>query len=161
MQVFLSYTSNKDEFGEVALFRQRLQSELRNFDPSATVFQDSAAISPGEQYPKRLEEELKRSDVLLIHLSPAWFKSEWCRREYNIFISDPSKLNKIIPLLVVSTSELLPTSQDEIAAKLSLLEYVDIRELRHDSWDSTEKRKYVAKLADRVNDLISKQSGAA
>ena len=155
MQVFLSYTSNKDDFGEVDLFRQRLQSELRNFDPTATVFQDIAAISPGQPYPRRLEEELRKSDVLLVHLSPAWLKSEWCRREYNVFTGNPLKSERIIPLLVVSTPELVPTSQDEIAAKLSLLEYIDIRELEHESWDSKEKRRYAAKLADAINDLVS------
>ena len=155
MQVFLSYTSNKDDFGEVELFRRRLQSELRNFDPTATVFQDIAAILPGQSYPRRLEEELGKSDVLLVHLSPAWLKSEWCRREYSIFIADPLKLKRIVPLMVVSTPELISTSQDKIAAELSLIEYIDIRELRHDSWDSKEKRKYLAKLADAINNLVS------
>ena len=161
MRVFLNYTSNKDDFGEVALFRKHLEMELKNFDPGAKVIQDLAVISPGQAYPKRLEEELIKSDVLIVHLSPAWLQSEWCRWEYETFTSDENKAQSVIPLLVVTTPSVRPDSTDNIASKLSQLEYTDIRQLRHQSWDTTEKRLYAAKLAEIVNAMVTGQGSDA
>ena len=153
MQVFLSYTRNKDGFGAVSNFRKHLESELRSHDSQAIVFQDTNDIEAGDHYPEKLESELKNADVLIVHLSPAWLKSKWCRWEFEVFTSnltDKKRLRRVIPLLEVSTPALALNSTDPIAAALAPIEFVDITELRYENWDNPAKLKYAGRLAARI-----------
>ena len=48
MNVFLSYTRNKDQFNKVSSFRDRLESEISMRLPGAVVFQDKHHLSGGQ-----------------------------------------------------------------------------------------------------------------
>ena len=61
MNVFLSYTRNKDQFNKVSDFRDRLEQELSMRAPGATVFQDKHHLSEGQHFPEELEKALRRS----------------------------------------------------------------------------------------------------
>lgn len=44
-------------------------------------FFDSSKIAPGEDFAKRIEGEVRTSDVLLVVWTDAWSSRPWCRRE--------------------------------------------------------------------------------
>jgi len=54
-------------------------------------------IRTGEKWKQRLYEEIRTSHILLVLLSPAWHKSQWCFAEY---ILANSLGKKIIPLVI-------------------------------------------------------------
>ena len=156
MRVFLSYTRNKDDFGAVSGFRERLTSELKNYDKNVLVYQDKSEIEAGANYPADLQTALEGTDVLLAHISPSWLGSKWCRWEFDVFSENgmnSAKLLKVIPLLVVPTVEVNSESNDHIAKLLSSIQSIDVSDLRNVSQSSTAYKKFVAKLSKRINSL--------
>ena len=159
MRIFMSYTREKDRFLAVSHFRDRLEMELQLLDPRTVLLQDKSFIGAGQHYPERLEEECRNADLLLIHLSPAWLMKDWCRREFNLFTrdgQDKARLHRILPLLEVTTPLELLGGTDPIAAALLPIEYVDIRKLRHETYESPQKLQYVAMVAERLHSLHNK-----
>jgi len=153
MKVFLSYTRNKDIFQKVSAFREHLEVELAMRSPGSIVFQDTSHIQQGDNFPHLLADELTKSDVLLVLLSPAWLGSDWCRREYALFTQDglnSDRLQRILPVLWVETPQLVVSSSDAIARTLASINYADWRELRYVSWEDTTNQKAIGKLAERA-----------
>ena len=107
MQIFLSYTRNKDQFNKVSDFRQRLHMELDIRDPGSKIFQDTINLNDGAHFPEELARELDASDVLLALVSPAWLASQWCRKEFSTFTNDATdtiRLHRILSVLWVDTA---------------------------------------------------------
>lgn len=153
MQVFLSYTRKKDLFHKVSLFRDHLEAELDSRSPGAVVFQDKKNIEAGQHFPEVIEEELNRSDVLLALVSPAWLKSEWCRREFSLFTNsatDEDRLHRILPVLWVETPDLDGRSLDLVNRTIARINYSDWRDVRYENWDSAALQRQIGQLADSV-----------
>jgi hypothetical protein len=153
MKLFLSYTRSKDIFLKVSTFRDRIEAEVAIRSPGSVVFQDKTHLHEGDHFPDALANELRKSDVLLILVSPAWLVSEWCRHEYLLFTQDglnADRLQRILPILWVDTPQLVLTSPDPIARALASINYADWRDLRYGSWDDPASQKQVGKLAERA-----------
>ena len=160
MNVFISYTREKDDTGWVSHFRQNFQRELKFIQPDATVFQDRQGIKVGDDFLNIIAKELKNSDVLLILFSPAWLKSEWCRKEFDLFFEKeegdrPGKTPRILPLLWVGKWVGMDPGGDHIAQQLARLNYVDWTVLRHRKMSDVSVSKGVAELAERAEKLGS------
>jgi hypothetical protein len=156
MRAFISYTREKDKFQAVSEFRDRLEVELRFYDPDAVIIQDKNFIQGGEHFPEYPSEECEKADVLMIYLTPSWLTSEWCRREFEIFtknLTDHKRMKRILPMLTVETPQVSEDSIDSIARALAKVQYIDIRRLRHLQYDNSEKLEYVAKTAKRLYEL--------
>ncbi len=84
--VFVSYSTKDDRDGWVTAFVEALQAEHRRaaLQPLA-VFLDHEAIPALADWEHRIVTGLRHSKVLLAVLSPAYFASEWCRREWEQF----------------------------------------------------------------------------
>jgi hypothetical protein len=158
MKAFLSYTRIKNQFNAVTELHAHLANELQLHDPKSQLFLDTVNISEGDHFPEVLKIELSQTDVMIVLLSPAWLKSEWCRREFELFTEqrqNESRSQRILPLLFVDTPTLSSDSNDPIAALLSQVNYVDWRDLRHESWQNSEKLRQIAKIAARVTALAT------
>jgi len=102
--VFMSYTSVKDMWGAVENFRDHLEIELRKKtgNVSLTVFQDKRNFRGGDRWEQILTEELTSARLLLVLLSPSWLRSEWCLREYKLFLAaerDGAMSRPVVPLI--------------------------------------------------------------
>ena len=153
MNVFLSYTRLKDQFNKVSDFRERLQNELEMREPTSKVFQDSHNLREGQHFPEELEAAVRAADVLLILMSPAWLKSDWCRREFEVFNSSDDRrlrLHRIVPVLWVQTPELAASSQDPVARQLAQINYADWRAHRYESWEDPNTQRLIGKLAESI-----------
>ena len=151
MNIFLSYTRNKDTFQKVSQFRERFELEVNLRAPSSRVFQDKQHLSDGAHFPEAIAQELRKADVFLALVSPAWLQSEWCRREIALFTDDAvnsARLHRILPLLWVDTPELSPRSLDLVARTLAIINYSDWRDLRYESWEDPRSQKQIGKLAE-------------
>ena len=161
MQVFLSYTRIKDQFGAVSAFHSRLENELKQSAPGSAIFFDKTNLAEGMHFPEKLAEALDRTDVLVPLLSPAWLQSEWCRREFELFTSErqnQAKLHSVLPVLWVATPQVSAQSADPIARALAPIQYADWKDLRHESWSNPANSRQVAKLAEAIARLVETPS---
>jgi len=153
MKAFISYTREKDAYDHVvSSFRDRLLNELRLRKRSSQVFMDKTAIAAGMSFSTEIDKALNDADVLIVLLSPAWFESEWCRRELEHFVDFKSKQGKfpaVLPLLWVNMN-LAANPEDKLAAFLAPIQYRDWRSLRKKKWDSYAMRDELDKLADAL-----------
>src|ERR1700741_5292701 len=106
MKAFISYTREKDQFDVVSNLHSRLSNELSLLDPDGEIFRDGQAMLPGDDFRKKIEQELLPADVLVVLLSPAWLASDWCRWEYSQFSSKEKaagrgRNSRVLPLLWV------------------------------------------------------------
>lgn len=157
MKAFLSYTRSKDKYNVVSEFRNRLKNELEIIETDAELFQDKNNIKPGDRFSEQILREIHDSEVLIVLVSPAWLKSDYCRWEFEQFIEkENGRESRILPVLWVKT-DLKKDSNDDIALRLSKIQYDDWTKLRHeDGQVSTELRKRVAALAERVIEIATK-----
>jgi hypothetical protein len=159
--VFLSYTHVKDEYKAVSLFRKHLETELRKKtgNVTLTLFQDKDGIRGGDNWEERLRSELKSARVLLILVSPTWLKSDWCRREYEIYrdASPSGAPRPIVPILWDSVEESdLATHELDIYHKLRRLQMVEWGELQYEDWSDPKLQKAVSRLASDVKKKLRK-----
>jgi len=156
MQIFISYTRNKDNSGVVSRFSAQFSDELNLILPQSTVFFDKQNIHEGDHFPELLTTELKKSEALIVLLSPAWLASTWCRWEFEIFtdkMANAEKMRKVIPILWVETPKVSEESPDPIAAFFSTVHHADWRERRFHSWRKVTNAREISALATQVKDL--------
>ncbi len=56
------------------------------------VFLDPSRLSPSSMFPEALSEAMSRSKLLLAFITPSYFTSEWCGREWSTFESRELKM---------------------------------------------------------------------
>ena len=116
--VFISYARADNGPPEmVTAFVELLEADFVQFSPSEPlkVFFDKKAILDMQYWQDKLQQGLRQSKVMIAFLSEAYFKSEWCRREWEeyllaeqartypgealapIFVVGPADLQKMIP----------------------------------------------------------------
>lgn len=163
MNIFLSYTRKKDQFLKVSAFRERFEIEVEMRSPGSHVFQDKQHLLDGSHFPEVLAAELQCADVFLALVSPAWLKSEWCRREFSLFTddaTDSSRLHRILPVLWVDTPDMNPRSLDLVARTMANISYSDWRDLRYESWEDSTNQRQLGKLAESAIALLKPAVGA-
>ena len=137
--VFISYNHRyqswlQDSF--LKLFEQYL-SETVNYD--VKIFVDYHKIQGGDDWNKRIKNELIHSRCLVSIYSPAYFRSEWCVKEFAIMdfrqkecgfrtLQNPNGL--VIPINIFD-GEHFPEYATEI-------QYEDFRDFNWDNIKNTE-----------------------
>jgi len=81
---FVSYARSDNRDGWLSGFLAALQEEQRNFSGGRefSFFFDTSTIGSLDDWRHRIYEALAASRLLLAFISPAYFASEWCRREW-------------------------------------------------------------------------------
>ena len=156
VKAFLSYPRVDDAYDAVSQFCERLANELELIAPGSSVFQDKSNILAGSRFEHSIEESISEVDVLIILLAPRWLASEWCRREYALFVAKEHKIElepRILPILWVRAGLISGFEEDPIAKSLSKVHHEDWSGLRHRNWDSELLRARVAALAETVVNL--------
>jgi hypothetical protein len=94
LQIFISYARDDDARppdiagakGFVEFLHDQLRYKFRTSGPQRPeLWRDIEQISNGEPFPSRLQQELDKSSLLLIVLSPNWIASSYCRQELEYF----------------------------------------------------------------------------
>lgn len=156
-EIFMSYTSVKDLYGAVDEFRDHLQTELRKKtgDVSLAVFQDKRDIHGGDKWAEILSAEIASAKLLLVLLSPTWLRSEWCRREYRLFVSSGTNASTdrpVVPLVWdrVSEDDAKTPEQRSLLAELKNYQMLTWNELQYEDWKSPEPNKAAGRLAEEL-----------
>jgi hypothetical protein len=85
--VFFSYAHRHDGTGIIPSFFERLKAVHAHFCPSEPwwAFFDRPAIRQGDDWAEILRQAASTCGVMLAFMSPAYFQSDWCRREWEAF----------------------------------------------------------------------------
>jgi parallel beta-helix repeat protein len=158
---FMSYVRFNDQHddGQLTQFRERLSAEVRvQTGEEFLIFQDRNDIAWGQNWQQRLDEALDAVTLLLVIITPSFFRSPACRAEVERFLARERELGRedlILPVYYVSAPELddpIRRDADELAQVLASRQYADWRELRFEPFTSPTVRKAVARLATRIRD---------
>jgi len=123
---YLSYArANLDPL--LARFYGDLSNELRRrlgYGSETVGFFDDANMARGDSWPERIGEALQESQVMVSLYSPAYFKSEQCGKEFQIFLerqrtaasvqASGGSRPAILPLLWIPTRESIPAAAADV-----------------------------------------------
>ena len=158
---FMSYARFNDvhDDGQVTAFRERLAAEVRvQTGEEFAIFQDRADIAWGQNWRRRIEQALDGVTLLLVIITPSFFRSDACRAEVARFAERERELGRddlILPVYYVSAPELDDPGRrdaDKLAGLLASRQFTDWRELRFEPFTSPVARKAIAQLASRMRD---------
>ena len=160
---FMSYVRNDDVSGRLSHFREALSLEVRTqTGEEFPIFQDRSSIQWGENWKDRIASSLSEVSFLIPIVTPAFFKSPACRCELEQFIKHERKLHRndlVLPVYYVECpllSNETKRATDKLAQAIWSHQYVDWRELRLESPDSTRVAKRLAELASHVRDALER-----
>ena len=147
---FMSYVRFNDEHddGQLTAFRERLSTEVRaQTGEDFPIFQDRNDIAWGQGWQQRIDEALDAVTLLLVIITPGFFRSPACRAEVARFLERERELGRqdlILPVYYISAQEMddpLLRAGDELAGVLASRQYADWRELRFEAFTSPLVRK--------------------
>ena len=109
---FMSYARFDDQHddGQLTAFRERLAAEVRvQTGEEFLIFQDRADIAWGQNWQQRIGQALDTVTLLLVIITPGFFRSPHCRAETEQFLDRERRLGRddlILPVYYVSTPEI-------------------------------------------------------
>jgi TIR domain len=163
---FWSYSTSDDELsrGRLSALRKLLASDLQQqigSIPTVEIFQDAAAIPPGEDWEQRIASAIAAASFLIPIVTPAFFQSEWCCREVEMFRHREEKLGGglIFPIHYIDSTDIDGSDPEEChdRAVLEFLrsrQWVDLRPLRHRSYEGEEVAEKLERLAKGIRDKL-------
>lgn len=120
------------------------------------LFLDRDDITWGEDWNSKIDESLASIAFFIPVLTPRYFMSAECRRELQYFARKARNLGieeLVLPLLYVDVPSLhADKSPDDLVALVKTFQWEDWRDLRFSDVSSTEYRRAVARLAQRLVD---------
>ncbi|MGD0609348.1 MAG: right-handed parallel beta-helix repeat-containing protein [Streptosporangiaceae bacterium] len=163
LAAFMSYARFDDQHddGQLTAFRERLAAEVRvQTGEEFLIFQDRADIAWGQNWQQRISQALDTVTLLLVIITPGFFRSPHCRAETEQFLDRERQLGRddlILPVYYVSTPQIDDPGRrdtDPLANALAARQHADWRELRFEPATSPVARRAIAHLATRMRDTF-------
>lgn len=138
---FLSYVRSDDDHdsGRITELRQRLEGEVKiQTGEDFPIFQDRNDIKWGQVWKERIETTILDITFLIPIVTPTYFRSEMCRKEFETFLIRENALGEdrlILPIYYVQTKQLeagFLVGTDPIADVLKTRNWADWRQYRFD-----------------------------
>src|SRR5262245_52696207 len=155
-RAFFSYVRQVDDHdgGRLSRLRERLQGEIRvQTGLKVEIFQDIRELNWGDHWQERLRDAAAGSLFLIPVVTPGYFLSESCRKEYEAFRALETQRHiegVILPIYYVETDELSDPAWQEgnpWVQEIAKLQWVDWRTLRLEPWESPEPNRRVEQMA--------------
>ncbi len=136
--LFISYAHRDDHDGWVEKFVDAIREEHARFTPTPLeLFFDRQEIATMHDWEHRILRGLRGSKVMLAVLSPHYFDSAYCRKEWEIYLEhelDRAMTGQgIAPVYIVSSPSFESEAHgalDEWIHNLKRRQYLDVREWR-------------------------------
>lgn len=160
---FMSYARFDDQHddGQLTAFRERLAAEIRvQTGEEFAIFQDRTDIAWGQNWQRRIVETLDAVTLLLVIMTPGFFRSPHCRAEAEQFLDRERRLGRddlILPVYYISTRQIDDPGRraaDPLAAALAARQYAEWRDLRFELTTSPAVRRAIAQLAARMDETF-------
>lgn len=163
---FLSYSHLDDdaEPGRIGSLVRVLEGKVSlQLGQPFRIFIDRRDMRWGERWPQKIDDALDDVLLLIPILTPAYFKSRICRREYRHFLAREESLGRsdlILPVYYVEADQLERarwTSPRTWAANITVRQYFDWRLLRLCSIDSSEVVRAIENMAVGIRAAIQRR----
>lgn len=158
---FLSYTRFDDEHdgGRISLLRATLEGEIRaQTGEQVTIFQDRNDVLWGQNWEARIDLGIDSSTFLIPVITPNFFRSPFCRKEFLRFLEREKILGRadlIFPIYYIESDEIEnPSADDEISRTVKSRQWVDWRASRFQNILDTDGRQAIFKLAADIKRAI-------
>ncbi len=139
--IFLSYAKADNHEGKISTLIHRLEQRFQAIaGRTPRIFFDATEINTAQLWEERIQAGLANSHIMVAMLSPSYFTSEWCGREWEFFVTREDQERAtgnlradqglIFPLKLADWDRILHPTQDErdrIAAA-ETKQYRDFRE---------------------------------
>ena len=134
---FMSYVrfNDRHDDGQLTQFRERLSAEVRvQTGEEFPIFQDRNDIAWGQAWQQRIDQVLDAVTLLVVIITPGFFRSPACRAEVEHFLDRERQLGRqdlILPVYYVSTPELDDPAlkeKDELTKILASRQLADWRD---------------------------------
>lgn len=164
--VFISYARKDNErpMGAVSALVEALVREHRRFTTEElAVFFDREEIRAGQDWELRLQTALRDSRLLLAILSPRYFASPWCRREWEEFVRHEVDRaaggEGVYPVAIDETRGAVPLDDPAVATwwhDLRRRQHIDLRALLADG-AAALGREDVCRLVESLDAQIDER----
>lgn len=157
LAVYLSYAYPDNADGFVNQLRDLLAQELQvQTGEPAEVDWDIDRMRPGATWSKQVEEFVDRATALVPVMSPSYFKSNACRKEFEVFLERGQRVNRplVFPVYFVTAGEVenaAPQPQGLWVQTLRQHKIFDLRQHRF-SLSSTTARRVIVALSTSIRD---------
>lgn len=136
--LFVSYAHADDHDGWVSGVLAAIEEEHARFTPNRLrVFVDRDEIGTMDQWEHRIRRALRGSKLMLAVLSPAYFSSAYCRKEWEHYLEREQELalagQGVAPLYIITVPQFEDEAQaamDRWFAEMRTRQYCDIRDWR-------------------------------
>lgn len=167
-RIFISYAhadQNGRYTGDLRGFAQDIVDTMANLhDRTVETFIDVEQGTWGERLWKRLESEQSLADLMIPFITPAYMRSEGCRREYLRFMAQrdaDSVRSTLLPLIWLPPRGLHePGSSDPIMQDLHEHRGVLVGAAHDADPDSAEYRRVLRDVTDRLAAVLDSSASA-
>jgi hypothetical protein len=154
---FWSYV-HRDDYAEGDRISQLARDVVAQFEmltgETIELFLDKDSIEWGEVWRVKINESLASVAFFIPVMTPRYFMSAECRREFQFFARRATNLGVkelVLPLLYVDTRSLYEESpEDDMIALIRTFQWADWTDLRFTERSSEAYRRAVAGLASRI-----------
>lgn len=163
-EIFCSYAHSDNDDSWVDDLVQALDRMTRKLSGvSLKIFVDRESLITADIWEKKIQTALQSSNLLIAVISPSYIKSEWCRKEWNIFNAKENELRVkeildeeqglISPILLYPLERGQFTKEEETFAKqIKKRQWADLSS----KLDGTPLRQHqVRHIAEQIIDSIS------
>jgi F-box protein 11 len=159
----MSYTRIDDQHHKhyLTLFREQLSGEVSvQIGRKFHIFQDTEDIKWGEQFEQRIDNVLQSITFFVPILTPSFFNSKFCRYELKCFLEHEKQLGRndlVLPVYFIRVPALEKPAlcvNDPLAHALAARQRIDWRNLRFETFESSEVRRKLAQMAQHIADAL-------
>lgn len=161
----MSYAHKNDirDNGKLSRFRQNLEDEIGvQTGDSFQVLQDRTHLEPGFRWDESIWELLDRATLFIPVLTPDYYASDWCRREFEHFYQKKPAISRrplIYPLYYIPCEQIPNRTRydrESMEFKLGGYTYADWRKLRHRSLRERLVQQRLTNMAERIRGIFAR-----
>ncbi|WP_327682085.1 toll/interleukin-1 receptor domain-containing protein [Streptomyces sp. NBC_00467] len=162
---FWSYTHRDNDLdrGRIGRLAESIAHEFEIITgEELKVFVDNKDISWGDAWRVRIDAALSGTTFLIPIVTPAFLKSQECRREVITFAGHAASSGLeelLLPIHYVNVPQLEDGEpNDELVALIARRQWIDWRQLRLEDEDSPQYRQAINRLAVRLSKILEEAS---
>lgn len=155
--LFVSYAHADDQDGRVTALVEAIRGIRQETRPDQPwrVFFDSDAIRTMDDWEERIRAGLNSAGILLVLLSPAYFASRWCRREWEEFRKQQDAPDRVAGLYL-ETDVGYESPADTWQRELRSRQHLDVRAWHSQPLFGSRRQQILRPTVDDISDRLSK-----
>lgn len=152
-----AHIDDKADGGRVTRLAQKIQLEYQALTTQEIeIFVDRFALEWGQNWRERIDASLQTTTFYIPIITPSFFNSTECRREFLAFVNTARSLGVaeyVLAIRYIPVPDMTEDSTDDVKALVAATQYMDWEELRFEDENGPLYRRAVNQLARRLVDL--------